>query len=144
MCSKQSKKACIELFGDEALFVPYTDPGYVLFKKVLTEIAGFKVKKGYPPKMIFLENHGIFVAANSIDEIISIYEMIMQKLDSRIQVDLPSDLQEPILSVLIDKVKELNPRFCRFIRRWHKQCVDQPFCEGPEQFQQSRYIIIAR
>ena len=111
MCSKQSKKACIELFGDEALFVPYTDPGYVLFKKVLTEIAGFKVKKGYPPKMIFLENHGIFVAANSIDEIISIYEMIMQKLDSRIQVDLPSDLQEPILSVLIDKVKELNPGF---------------------------------
>ena len=46
MCSNEAKKVCTELFGDEALFIPYTDPGYILFKKVAAEIEGFKGKKG--------------------------------------------------------------------------------------------------
>ena len=111
MCSNNAKKVCRELFGDEALFIPYTDPGYILFKKVVAEIADFKSNKGYTPKMIFLENHGVFVAADSTEEIRSIYKTIMQKLDSRILVKLPSDLHQPLESVLIDKIKELNPGF---------------------------------
>jgi rhamnose utilization protein RhaD (predicted bifunctional aldolase and dehydrogenase) len=111
MCSNNAKKVTSELFGDEALFIPYTDPGYILFKKVVAEIAEFKANKGYTPKMIFLENHGVFVAADSTEEIRSIYKMIMQKLDSRILVKLPSDLHQPLESVLIDKVKELNQGF---------------------------------
>jgi rhamnose utilization protein RhaD (predicted bifunctional aldolase and dehydrogenase) len=113
MCSNNAKKVCSELFGDEALFIPYTDPGYILFKKVAAEIAAFKEKKGYSPKMIFLENHGVFVAADSTEEIRSIYSTIMRKLDSRILVKLPSDLYKPLESVLIDKVKELNTAFAK-------------------------------
>lgn len=111
MCSVNAEKACKELFGDDALFIPYTDPGYILFKKVVAEIAGFREKRGYTPKMIFLENHGVFVAANSTSEIRSIYAMIMQKIDSRILIKLFSGSPEPFDSVLIEKVKELNPGF---------------------------------
>jgi rhamnose utilization protein RhaD (predicted bifunctional aldolase and dehydrogenase) len=111
MCSVNAGKVCKELFGEEALFIPYTDPGYILFKKVVAEIAGFREKQGFSPKMIFLENHGVFVAANSTSEIRTIYTMIMQKIDSRILMDFPSDLSEPLESVLIDKVRELNPGF---------------------------------
>ena len=111
MCSNQAKKVCNELFGSGALFIPYTDPGYILFKKVVAEIDAFKEKRGYSPKMIFLENHGVFVAADSTEEIRSIYTMIMQNLDSRILVKLPSDHPETLKSSLIEKVKELNPGF---------------------------------
>lgn len=33
MCSRQAENKLRELFGDEHLYIPYTDPGYVLFKK---------------------------------------------------------------------------------------------------------------
>jgi len=114
MCSNNAKQVCLELFGEEALFIPYTDPGYVLFKKVVSEIESFKAKQGYSPKMIFLENHGVFVAANTIEEIRGIYNLIMQKLDSRIQVKLPSDSPQPYSSALVEKVKELHPGFATF------------------------------
>ena len=63
MCSNRSKEVCEELFGNRALYISYTDPGYVLFKKVSAEIQNFKKKHHVIPHLIFLENHGVFVAA---------------------------------------------------------------------------------
>ncbi|HEY3388601.1 MAG TPA: class II aldolase/adducin family protein, partial [Prolixibacteraceae bacterium] len=56
MCSNKAESICHELFGDQALFIPYTDPGYILFKKVEAEIEKFTLKFGKAPQMIFLEN----------------------------------------------------------------------------------------
>lgn len=114
MCSNNARQACLELFGEEALFIPYTDPGYVLFKKVEAEIQDFKSKKGYSPKLIFLENHGVFVAANTTKEVREIYSLIMQKLDSRIKANLPSDICQPYSSPVVEKIREINPGFASF------------------------------
>ena len=34
MCAQNAEKDLVRLFGEKALYVEYTDPGYVLFKKV--------------------------------------------------------------------------------------------------------------
>ncbi|MBP5612504.1 MAG: class II aldolase/adducin family protein, partial [Bacteroidales bacterium] len=44
LCSQQSAQKVQELFGDEAVFIPYTDPGYVLSKKVETELTAYRAK----------------------------------------------------------------------------------------------------
>ncbi len=53
MCSKDAEKTCGELFPD-ALFIPYTDPGYTLFKKVYDKIMAYRKERGSDPKVIFL------------------------------------------------------------------------------------------
>ena len=72
-----------ELFGEKNVFVPYTDPGYVLFKVVEDKIKEYRQKYNEEPQVIWLQNHGIFVAANTIDEIKVIYNEVLEKLASQ-------------------------------------------------------------
>jgi rhamnose utilization protein RhaD (predicted bifunctional aldolase and dehydrogenase) len=114
MCSNNAESICFELFGEQALFIPYTDPGYILFKKVETEIARFTSKFGKAPQIIFLENHGVFVAANSIPEINGIYSSIIQKITGKIYEVLPTDDVKPFESPVIDRIQNLHPEFRTF------------------------------
>jgi len=68
MCAKNSSIETKAIFGEEAMLVEYTDPGYVLFKLIEKRIAEYFKKHGKEPQIIFLENHGVFVAANTIEE----------------------------------------------------------------------------
>lgn len=90
MCAVGAEAKCTEIFGDEALFIEYTDPGYVLFKKVYELIKAYKADKGACPKIIFLENHGVFVAADTTEEIDAIYEDINAKLNGLVKAELPA------------------------------------------------------
>lgn len=80
MCAKDAQKLCADLFP-EALYVPYTDPGYTLFKKVFDKIAAYRKVNGYEPQIIFLQNHGVFVGADTTAEVEQVYEDILSKLE---------------------------------------------------------------
>jgi rhamnose utilization protein RhaD (predicted bifunctional aldolase and dehydrogenase)/NAD(P)-dependent dehydrogenase (short-subunit alcohol dehydrogenase family) len=81
MCSRNARNITHQLFGDQVLFVPYTDPGYTLFKKLEAGIAEYRNRYNSDPKIIFLENHGVFVGADSTDEIRSVYSDIISKIE---------------------------------------------------------------
>lgn len=96
MCGKDAEKRTAELFGDEVVFVPYVDPGYILYKEVETRINAYRSRVGVEPKIILLQNHGIFVASDSTAEIDELYFKVIAKLDvaiGKIQelVSLPVD-----------------------------------------------------
>lgn len=80
LCSRNAKSLTNKLFGDTVLFIPYTDPGYILFKKLEAEIIQYREKHSHDPKVIFLENHGSFVSADSTAEIKVIYDDLISKL----------------------------------------------------------------
>ena len=82
LCSQQSAQKVQELFGDEAVFIPYTDPGYVLSKKVETELTAYRAKFGKEPHIILLQNHGIFVSADTTEEVRAIYESVTSKISA--------------------------------------------------------------
>jgi rhamnose utilization protein RhaD (predicted bifunctional aldolase and dehydrogenase)/NAD(P)-dependent dehydrogenase (short-subunit alcohol dehydrogenase family) len=84
LCSRNAKNLTAKLFGESVLFVPYTDPGYTLFKKLESEIISYREKFSHDPKIIFLENHGSFVGADSTEEIKEIYSSIIQKISELI------------------------------------------------------------
>ncbi|MGE4587598.1 MAG: SDR family NAD(P)-dependent oxidoreductase, partial [Mangrovibacterium sp.] len=82
MCSNQAAEKTELLFGDRALYIPYEDPGYILFKTVEKEVLRYRKEKGCEPSVIFLQNHGVFVGADRIDEIRKIYDELNGKLDA--------------------------------------------------------------
>lgn len=81
-CSKDGKSACATLFP-EALWIDYIDPGYTLSRKVADEMAAYKAKSKRDAKAVILQNHGVFVAADSEGEIESIYKGMMSALEAR-------------------------------------------------------------
>ena len=84
MCSVNAANICDELFPD-ALYIEYTDPGYTLFKKVYDRLQAWKAAKGAQPQVIFLQNHGVFVGADTPEEIDRIYSGIMGNLEGRVK-----------------------------------------------------------
>jgi NAD(P)-dependent dehydrogenase (short-subunit alcohol dehydrogenase family) len=96
MCGKDAEKRTAILFGDEVVFVPYVDPGYILFKEVQNRVNAYRKRTGVEPQIILLQNHGIFVAADSTDEIQKLYDKVIDKLTAAIGkipdvINLPFD-----------------------------------------------------
>lgn len=47
------------------LWVPYTDPGYLLAKRIAKLVGEYEQEHGRQPSILFLEKHGLFVTANN-------------------------------------------------------------------------------
>jgi len=89
MSSQHAESELKRLFGARTLYIEYTDPGYVLFKKVEDAIKAFRAEDGAEPAVIWLQNHGIFVGANSIEEIKVLYSKIFETLEKAIKFPVP-------------------------------------------------------
>lgn len=107
LCSRNAAKLVTRLFGEKALFVPYTDPGYTLFKKLEAEISVYREKHSGDPQIIFLENHGSFVSGDTTGEIKEIYNRIINEIKTNLH-PLP-DIQElpynPVLTKALPAVR---------------------------------------
>lgn len=102
LCAHQSESLVKELFP-ESVYLPYITPGYILFKEVERQNELFKNRHGYFPKVFFLENHGIFAGAETIDEIDKIYDEVVRKIKEKAApVAEPRELPIPyhVVSVL--------------------------------------------
>lgn len=109
MCSVDAEELCTSIFGSDVLFVEYTDPGYILFKKVKNAIDAFIVDKGQTPRIIFLENHGVFVGGNSQEEIKNLYSDIDEKLKAFVKKELPDFSTASFHNPLLKKISEYYP-----------------------------------
>ena len=78
-CGKNGKAACAKLFP-QALWLDYIDPGYTLCMQVRNEIKRYQETKGKEPDLIFLKNHGLFVAADTPDAIRTLYHGVITAL----------------------------------------------------------------
>jgi NAD(P)-dependent dehydrogenase (short-subunit alcohol dehydrogenase family)/rhamnose utilization protein RhaD (predicted bifunctional aldolase and dehydrogenase) len=131
LCSRNARNLTARLFGEKVLFVPYTDPGYTLFKKLESEIKKYRDQYSSDPRIIFLENHGSFVGADSSKEIKRIYEEILSVIGTH--VSHLGDIEElpynpvllkvlPALRMLLsdDKVKIIRYRHNTLISRYYQ------------------------
>jgi len=78
-CAREGEAACDELFPG-AFWIPYVDPGLTLARSVRTALAGRGTPSGREGIILFLQNHGVFVAADEPDRIRSHYARIMDTL----------------------------------------------------------------
>ncbi|HBE03818.1 MAG TPA: hypothetical protein DC049_15295, partial [Spirochaetia bacterium] len=91
LCSQNAEKYCREIFGAEAVYIPYTDPGFLLAKKFQEEMTGYRKKYGQEPEIILLQNHGVFAGADSIEKIKEIYLRISEKISVFFKETISSD-----------------------------------------------------
>jgi len=158
MCSQNAESDLKKLFGEQALFVEYTDPGYVLYKKVEDAIKIFRAQDGAEPSVIWLQNHGIFVGANTIDEIKVLYTKILDTLDKAITLPVSSEdraissFTEQIvpgirMMLSCDGLKTLKVRKNALIKYFYESVENQakiakPFTPDAIVYSKSNYIFL--
>ena len=76
----------------ESVWVPVVDPGYLLALEARKKLFQYQDSGSEFPKIVFLQNHGIFVAADTTQEIEQIYKEIFKAIDSRLHRDPAEDL----------------------------------------------------
>jgi len=69
-CNADAEALAARLLGDYAVFVPYTDPGVPLARKVAEVRDAYTARTGRPaPGVTLLGNHGIIVSGNTAAEL---------------------------------------------------------------------------
>lgn len=86
LCSQNAEKAIAgRLFPDEIVvcgpapaYVPYTDPGLPLARKVQEVLACYLADYGEPPKVILMQNHGLIALGRTAQEVENITAMMVK------------------------------------------------------------------
>jgi len=105
MCSNRAREEVEVRFGSDALYVEYTDPGFILFKKLQQRINAYVANSGKSPHIIFLQNHGVFVGADTIEEIRTLYASIDERIHEGKSLTLPSDQAVVYKSKAVDALE---------------------------------------
>lgn len=84
-CARDGASIMKEIWGDQAVWIPLVNPGYVLALTVKEALEQHESKTGVYPPLIFLQNHGIFVSADSVEQIDALYADVMGQLRSRLK-----------------------------------------------------------
>lgn len=129
-CAAEGEAACTRLFPD-ALWVEYIDPGYTLCMEVRERIEKYKAAHGNEPALLVLQNHGIFIAANTAEEIRVLYKRVMDALVaeySKAGIALSTDISDaPASAETEEKIKEVFGSDAAFVA----SCGTFPVAPGP-------------
>ncbi|RPI05527.1 MAG: class II aldolase [Ignavibacteriae bacterium] len=153
MCSRLAEESVHRLFGDSVLYVEYTDPGYVLFKKVNDRIQQFTARVDHAPEIIFLQNHGVFVAGNTMDDIKNTYRSIEQKIKNEVRQWYPdpshmANTLEPLCNAISAEtgkaVLSANSELIQYYASDHKkfETIARPFTPDSIVYCKSNYIFV--
>jgi rhamnose utilization protein RhaD (predicted bifunctional aldolase and dehydrogenase) len=86
LCSQAAEAAYAgRLFPDEIVicgpapvFIPYTDPGLPLARRVRQEMRVYIERWGQPPKVILMQNHGLIALGKSAQEVLNVTAMAVK------------------------------------------------------------------
>ena len=85
-CNKDGEAIAQRLFGDEALWVPYTDPGLPLARKIHQLRAAHQERTGGPaPSIVLMQDHGIIVSADTTEQVAQLCERVMSTVKAEIE-----------------------------------------------------------
>lgn len=102
-CSKTAESTLRELFDDSIVFIPYITPGYILYREIENQNERYFAVHGKYPQIFFLQNHGVFVGAETTDEVRAIYTSIIDRIKSKIANEMIEDalpLNEAFVKIL--------------------------------------------
>ena len=90
-CGRFGEAALAEMFGDAALWVPLTYPGYILANEIKTRLDKAAAEGKPYPDMIFLQNHGLFVFGEKPEDIENIHNKVASAISARLNKKPVSD-----------------------------------------------------
>lgn len=112
-CAVNGPAACAELFPD-ALWVPFVEPGYTLCMRVRAAMLKWREDNGVDPHLLFLGNHGVFIAHDDEQGVRDLYRRVMDGVGGVIekaglsgQPDRAADPQPAIAEAVARRVREI-------------------------------------
>ena len=87
-CAGSGRAKLEKLFSEEKLpmlWVPYTDPGFMLAKRLLRLVSEYEKQFGRKPAILFLEKHGLLISADSADRALQLVRKVINRCSSRLK-----------------------------------------------------------
>ena len=106
-CAKNGREKLQKLFKDEKfppVWVPYVGLGYMLARKIKKVTADYKKRYGKGPAIIFLQNHGLAVAANSTSAALRLVHRVVKDCNGKLRQLKPGKIR-PISDQTITDTK---------------------------------------
>jgi rhamnose utilization protein RhaD (predicted bifunctional aldolase and dehydrogenase) len=134
LCAENGEKEVEERFGRDTLYLEYTDPGYTLFKKLQKQISAYALNFGSIPKIIFLQNHGVFVGANTTQEVKELYESIDTRIRNGKNLEFPKGETKAYSSKTASRVAQYYAER-KLISKAYKSPLTDHFTAGRDRYQ---------
>ena len=99
-CAKNGKAACAKLFP-KAIWLDYCNPGSTLAFNVKAALDAAVKKTGKQPQVIFLQKHGVFIGADTSEEVAKLYSQVMDTLKKAYK-KAKIDVADPDLGTIAD------------------------------------------
>ena len=84
-CGKGAKELSEQLLGKDVLWIDICKPGYTLARICYEKMNAYKEESGKDVQVLLLQNHGIFVAANTVEEIGVLFDGVISKLEKQVK-----------------------------------------------------------
>ncbi len=68
-----------------SLWVPYTDPGFTLAKRIEKLVVHYENRFGKKPAILFLQKHGLFISADTADAALRLVRKIIKLCSSKLK-----------------------------------------------------------
>ncbi len=69
-CCAKGQAVARELLGDQLIWIPEVDPGFVLAQVLRKALAGYKTATGRDcPRAVLMQNHGLVICGDTADEV---------------------------------------------------------------------------
>ncbi len=97
-CAKNGRTELEKLFKDEKLpplWVPYTDPGFTLAKKITLLIDDYQKQFGKKPAILFLEKHGLLISANSTKAALLLLRRVINRCSNKLKQLKAAETKSP-------------------------------------------------
>jgi rhamnose utilization protein RhaD (predicted bifunctional aldolase and dehydrogenase) len=108
-CGKEGRAAFDRLFGEEGIWVPFVDPGYILAKTVRGELESFRSRKGKAPAVMLMQNHGLLIAGESPEEIEALSKRVMARVAGELKRE-PDLSARPVDALALSEAAALIER----------------------------------
>ena len=85
-CSRGGEQAVARLFEDRALWIPTIEPGYTLAVDMRRRVQAWRDQhNGEWPQIVIMQNHGLVVAADTVEEIHRLNQDTVKRISSAIE-----------------------------------------------------------
>jgi rhamnose utilization protein RhaD (predicted bifunctional aldolase and dehydrogenase) len=105
--AKNGRAKLEKLFKDEnppLLWVPYTDPGYMLARRIARLVEHYQDRFGKNPAILFLHKHGLFITAKSADAALQLVRRVLKRCNDPLR-QLKTGIAKLVDAETIDDAK---------------------------------------
>ena len=128
-CAKNGRTELEKLFEDQKpppLWVPYTDPGFTLAKKVAKLIDGYQNRFAKKPAILFLQRHGLLVSAKSPDAALRLLRKVINRCAGKLKQLKAGKIKKVSQEIVADAKLDIRRAFYEATGRY---AVISYFCD---------------